>query len=119
MSSVPVLTCYYPGCRLAGVVHQLLFVTLSPNVPVSLRNIPIKYNLVSRLWVHAFHRLLEYLRQQASSSASPEIALENLVVSALLQLPYIEFIWRLGIHLLRLHLLCGPHGRAELVPVSQ
>ncbi|KIP06005.1 hypothetical protein PHLGIDRAFT_73330 [Phlebiopsis gigantea 11061_1 CR5-6] len=65
--------------ELAGVVHQLLVVTLSPSVPVSLRNIPIKYNLVSRLWLHAFHRLLESLRRAATSSAFPEIALENLV----------------------------------------
>ena len=68
--------------RLANVVHQLLCVTLSPNVPASLRNIPIKYNLVTRLWLHAFHRLLESLRRAAISSAHPDIALENLVVSA-------------------------------------
>ncbi|GJE97087.1 hypothetical protein PsYK624_132970 [Phanerochaete sordida] len=65
--------------ELANIVHQLLCVTLSPNVPMSLRNIPIKYNLVSRLWVHAFHRLLESLRRAAISSTHPDIALENLV----------------------------------------
>lgn len=65
--------------ELANVVHQLLCVTLGPSVPVSLRNIPIKYNLVTRLWLHAFHRLLESLRRAAISSAYPDIALENLV----------------------------------------
>ncbi|EKM49669.1 uncharacterized protein PHACADRAFT_201364 [Phanerochaete carnosa HHB-10118-sp] len=65
--------------ELANVIHQLLCVTLSPNVPVLLRNIPIKYNLVTRLWLHAFYRLLESLRRAAILSAHLDIALENLV----------------------------------------
>ena len=68
---------------LADTVSQLLNTTLSPNVPSSLKNIPEKYNLPVRLWLHAFHRLLESLRRAAVSSAYPDIALENLVVSGL------------------------------------
>ena len=60
----------------------MLSLTLAPTVPQSLRSIPIKYNLVYRLWNHGFHRLLEILRRD--SNAKSEIALEHLQVRNLL-----------------------------------
>jgi len=60
---------------LAGNIHNLLEISLSPSVPASLRNIPTKYNIIDRLWTYAFHKLLESLRHAAF--ASP-LALEHL-----------------------------------------
>ncbi|KZP20887.1 hypothetical protein FIBSPDRAFT_861344 [Athelia psychrophila] len=61
--------------RLAEMMHNLLEISLAPSVPASLRNIPTKYNIIIRLWSHAFHKLLESLRR--ASFASP-LALEHL-----------------------------------------
>ncbi|KAF7964541.1 hypothetical protein HWV62_5931, partial [Athelia sp. TMB] len=61
--------------RLAEMMHNLLEISLAPSVPASLRNIPTKYNIIIRLWTHAFHRLLESLRR--ASFTSP-LALEHL-----------------------------------------
>ena len=49
--------------RLAESMHNLLQLTLAPNVPASLRNIPTKYNIIIRLWTHAFNKPLEALRR--------------------------------------------------------
>jgi protein SMG6 len=54
---------------------NLLEISLAPGVPVSLRNIPQKYNIIIRLWTNCFYRLLENLRR---SSLSSRIALEYL-----------------------------------------
>ncbi|KZT11502.1 uncharacterized protein LAESUDRAFT_643103 [Laetiporus sulphureus 93-53] len=64
--------------ELAEKVHHLLSLTLAPTVPASLRNIPTKYNLIIRLWTHAFHRLLEVLRRAASPPNNSPVALEYL-----------------------------------------
>lgn len=56
-------------------MHNLLRLTLAPHVPASLRNIPTKYNIIIRLWTHAFNKPLEALRR--SSFQSP-VALEHL-----------------------------------------
>ncbi|TFY56018.1 hypothetical protein EVJ58_g7892 [Rhodofomes roseus] len=64
--------------ELAEKVQNLLTLTLAPTVPASLRNIPTKYNLIARLWAHAFHRLLESLRQAASPPNNSHVALEYL-----------------------------------------
>ncbi|KZP28577.1 hypothetical protein FIBSPDRAFT_947410 [Athelia psychrophila] len=61
--------------RLAEMMHNLLEISLAPSVPASLRNIPTKYNIIIRLWSHAFHKLLESLRR--ASFASP-LALKHL-----------------------------------------
>ncbi|KAL1742791.1 hypothetical protein HDZ31DRAFT_42469 [Schizophyllum fasciatum] len=61
--------------RLIDRMHDMLQLTLNPNVPASLRNIPKKYNLIARLWMFGFHRLLENLR--AASLRSP-VAMEHL-----------------------------------------
>lgn len=61
--------------RLIDRMHDMLQMTLSPSVPASLRNIPKKYNLITRLWMFGFHRLLENLR--AASLRSP-VAMEHL-----------------------------------------
>ena len=61
--------------RLAETIHNLIEISQAPSVPASLRNIPTKYNIIIRLWTHAFHRLLESLRR--ASFTSP-IALEHL-----------------------------------------
>ena len=60
---------------LAENIHNLLEISLSPSVPPSLRIIPMKYNIIVRLWTYAFHKLLESLRRAAF--ASP-LALEHL-----------------------------------------
>jgi protein SMG6 len=49
--------------------------TLSPQVPNSVHSISTKYNIPTRLWGNAFHRVLEYLRRQSLTSP---IALEHL-----------------------------------------
>ncbi len=56
-------------------MHTLLQLTLAPHVPASLRNIPTKYNIIVRLWTHAFNKPLENLRRSSFQSA---IALEHL-----------------------------------------
>ena len=61
--------------RLAESMHNLLKLTLGPQVPASLRNIPTKYNIIIRLWTHAFNRPLEALRRASFHSV---IALEHL-----------------------------------------
>lgn len=62
-------------CSLAESMHNLLRLTLAPHVPASLRNIPTKYNIIIRLWTHAFFKPLEALRR--ASFQSP-VALEHL-----------------------------------------
>ncbi|KAI5124523.1 hypothetical protein M0805_003047 [Coniferiporia weirii] len=61
--------------QLAESMHNLLQLTLAPHVPASLRNIPTKYNIIIRLWTHAFYKPLETLRRASFHSA---IALEHL-----------------------------------------
>ncbi|KAH8117438.1 hypothetical protein DFH11DRAFT_1817087 [Phellopilus nigrolimitatus] len=61
--------------QLAESMHNLLQHTLAPHVPASLRNIPTKYNIIIRLWTHAFNKPLETLRRASFHSA---IALEHL-----------------------------------------
>ncbi|KAK7023722.1 PINc domain-containing protein [Favolaschia claudopus] len=61
--------------ELAEIIHNLLEISLAPSVPASLRNIPTKYNIITRLWTFAFHKLLESLRR--ASFTSP-LALEHL-----------------------------------------
>ncbi|KAL4074508.1 hypothetical protein V8B97DRAFT_2092695 [Scleroderma yunnanense] len=61
--------------RLADMMHNLMQISLSPSVPASLRNIPTKYNIIIRLWTHAFHKLLEALRRASFTST---FALEHL-----------------------------------------
>lgn len=56
-------------------MHNLLELTLAPHVPASLRNIPTKYNIIIRLWTHAFNKPLETLRRASFQSS---IALEHL-----------------------------------------
>jgi hypothetical protein len=62
-------------CRLAEMMHNLMEISLAPSVPASLRVIPTKYNIIIRLWSHAFHKLLEALRRASFSSP---LALEHL-----------------------------------------
>ncbi|KAF7340961.1 PINc domain-containing protein [Mycena sanguinolenta] len=59
---------------LAGTIHCLLQASVHPDQPVSMRTIPIKYNLIARLW-SSFHMLLESLRRASVASA---LALEHL-----------------------------------------
>jgi protein SMG6 len=65
----------YRFSRLAELMHNLLKLTLAPHVPASLRNIPTKYNIIIRLWTHAFNKPLEQLRRASFTSV---IALEHL-----------------------------------------
>lgn len=50
-------------------MHNLLQLTSTPNVPVGLRNIPVKYNIIMRLWTYAFNKPLESLRRASFQSA--------------------------------------------------
>ncbi|KAH6867819.1 hypothetical protein BKA70DRAFT_1492558 [Coprinopsis sp. MPI-PUGE-AT-0042] len=61
--------------ELAETIHNLLEISLSPSVPASPRTIPVKYNIVVRLWTYAFLKVLESLRR--TSFQSP-VALEHL-----------------------------------------
>ena len=56
-------------------MHNLLEISLTPSVPASLCNIPTKYNIIIRLWTHAFHKLLETLCHASFTSL---LALEHL-----------------------------------------
>ena len=58
------------------MIHNLLRLTLAHNVPVALKAVPEKYNLIMRLWLHSFHRPLENLRRCAFNNSI--VALENL-----------------------------------------
>ncbi|KAJ6513896.1 hypothetical protein C8R47DRAFT_1092306 [Mycena vitilis] len=60
--------------ELAENMHNLLEISLAPSVPASLRNIPTKYNIITRLWF-AFYNLLQSLRRASFSSP---LALEHL-----------------------------------------
>jgi protein SMG6 len=62
-----ILTRLFYG-RLAETIHDLLQHSLDPKVPVSLRNIPTKYNVTGHLWTFAFHKLLEALRRSSFTS---------------------------------------------------
>ncbi|KAI0721532.1 hypothetical protein C8T65DRAFT_705109 [Cerioporus squamosus] len=64
--------------QLAESIREMLALTLAPTVPASLKNIPQKYNLIIRLWSHAFYHLLESLRHAARPSTSSPVALEYL-----------------------------------------
>ncbi|KAG2144492.1 hypothetical protein DEU56DRAFT_205910 [Suillus clintonianus] len=57
------------------MMHNLMEISLAPSVPASLRVILSKYNIIIRLWTHAFHKLLEALRR---ASFSLPLALEHL-----------------------------------------
>ncbi|KAH7930887.1 hypothetical protein BV22DRAFT_1054224 [Leucogyrophana mollusca] len=61
--------------ELADMMHTLMNISLAASVPASLRVIPTKYNIIIRLWTHAFHKLLEALRRASFSSP---LALEHL-----------------------------------------
>ena len=67
--------------RLAESIREMLALTLAPTVPASLKNIPQKYNLIIRLWSHAFYHLLESLRHAARPPTTSLVALEYLQVS--------------------------------------
>ncbi|KAI0258142.1 hypothetical protein BC834DRAFT_975458 [Gloeopeniophorella convolvens] len=60
---------------LADMMLNLLEISQAPGVPVSLCNIPEKYNIITRLWTNGFHRLLENLHR---SSLGSKIAMEHL-----------------------------------------
>jgi protein SMG6 len=64
--------------RLADMMHNLLEVSLDPSVPASLRNIPVKYNIINRLWSIAFYRHLENLRRAAFAVPADAVAFELL-----------------------------------------
>ncbi|KAN0077357.1 hypothetical protein V8E55_011212 [Tylopilus felleus] len=48
---------------LRDMMHNLVEISLAPFVPASLRVIPTKYNIITRLRTHVFHKLLEALRE--------------------------------------------------------
>ncbi|KIK59672.1 hypothetical protein GYMLUDRAFT_651182 [Collybiopsis luxurians FD-317 M1] len=54
--------------RLAEYIHNMLEISLSPSVPASLRSIPTKYNIIMRLWVTGFNKLLQSLQRACLES---------------------------------------------------
>ncbi|KAJ3935434.1 MAG: hypothetical protein NXY57DRAFT_912951 [Lentinula lateritia] len=54
--------------RLVEYIHNMLQISLSPSVPVSLRTIPTKYNIIMRLWVTGFNKLLQSLQRACLES---------------------------------------------------
>jgi protein SMG6 len=60
------------------MMHNLLDISLAPTVPASLRNIPTKYNIITRLWTIGFWRLLESLRRAACGTPRDAVAFEHL-----------------------------------------
>lgn len=48
--------------RLADAHHDFMTVCLDPLIPASLHNLPVKYNIPTRLWQSGFHLLLERMR---------------------------------------------------------
>lgn len=59
-------------------MRDLLDISLAPTVPASLRNIPVKYNIINRLWSIAFYKHLEDLYRAAFTSPVNHIAFELL-----------------------------------------
>ena len=57
------------------MIHNLLQLVLAYDVPASLRVVPEKYNLITRLWLNGFHRPLENLRRCAFNNI---VALQHL-----------------------------------------
>lgn len=96
-------------------MHHMLTLTSAPTVPSSLRSVPTKYNLIIRLWTHAFHRLLENLRRTSLNSV---VALEHLQVR-LRAISHVisssKFISLTGLHLLRIRVLRVPSRGAKPV----
>jgi protein SMG6 len=60
------------------MMYSLLNISLGPNVPPSLRDIPKKYKIITRLWTHGFYRLLETLRRAACGPPRDALAFEHL-----------------------------------------
>ncbi|KAH7903321.1 hypothetical protein BJ138DRAFT_166763, partial [Hygrophoropsis aurantiaca] len=56
-------------------MHTLMEISLAASVLASLCVIPTKYNIIMRLWTHAFYKLLETLRRASFNSP---LALEHL-----------------------------------------
>ena len=50
-------------CQYLDMMHNLVEISLAPFIPALLRVIPTKYTIITRLWIHAFHKLLEALRK--------------------------------------------------------
>lgn len=48
--------------RLADAHQDFLLISLDPLIPASLHNLPVKYNIPTRLWQAGFHLLLERMR---------------------------------------------------------
>jgi protein SMG6 len=60
------------------MMHSLLNISLAPGVPASLRDIPKKYKIITRMWTHGFYRLLEALRRAACATPRDAVAFEHL-----------------------------------------
>ncbi|KAE9406452.1 hypothetical protein BT96DRAFT_1014944 [Gymnopus androsaceus JB14] len=61
--------------RLVEYIHNMLEISLSPSVPASLRKIPTKYNIIMRLWVTGFNKILQSLQRACLESP---LAMEHL-----------------------------------------
>ena len=59
-------------------MHDLLEISLASSVPTSPRNIPTKYNIITCLWTHGFHKLLESLPRASFASPFSPLALKHL-----------------------------------------
>ncbi|KAJ3531272.1 hypothetical protein NMY22_g8228 [Coprinellus aureogranulatus] len=86
------ISCNHPTSipRLAETIHDLLQHPIDPKVPVSIRSIPHKYNIVGRLWTFAFHNILEALRRASFISRVALYLLQDYIYYAYVF--YIEFL---------------------------
>lgn len=67
--------------RLADAHQDFLAISLDPVIPASLHNLPVKYNIPTRLWQTAFHLILERMRytwiSNAPTTSSTNVATQH------------------------------------------
>ncbi|KAJ3788582.1 hypothetical protein GGU10DRAFT_384891 [Lentinula aff. detonsa] len=68
--------------RLVEYIHNMLEISLSPSVPSSLRDIPRKYNIIMRLWVTGFHKILQSLQRACLESPLAMEFLQGFIIYA-------------------------------------
>ncbi|KAJ4488214.1 hypothetical protein J3R30DRAFT_3654517 [Lentinula aciculospora] len=68
--------------RLVEFIHNMLEISLSPSVPDSLRNIPTKYNIIMRLWVTGFYKILQSLQRACHESPLAMEYLQEFIIYA-------------------------------------
>ncbi|KAJ3717157.1 hypothetical protein C8R42DRAFT_744289 [Lentinula raphanica] len=68
--------------RLADYIHNMLEISRSPSVPASLHNIPMKYNIIMRLWLTGFNKILQSLQRACLGSPIAMEFLQEFIIYA-------------------------------------